>query len=367
MSRFRIATILASLFCTLLFTFGQPARADELQDISKLYKQGQNDKALERLESYLTNRPKDAQGPKIAQGRFLKGLILAEQGKKAEAIQIFTRLTEEYPELPEPYNNLAVLYASQGQYDKARHALEMAINTHPSYATAHENLGDIYAKMASQAYDKALQLDKGNVAAQTKLALVKELFSANGKSNRAPTKTVIPTAAPTPTPAAAPATTPAKPEPIKPVPAPTPSVVQPVPAPAPVPAKPALEPKAAPVTEQVSKSDTEAGVLKALNGWANAWSSKNVSSYLSYYAKDFKVSGGSRASWEKERKNRISRPKSIHVGIEAPRVTISDAGHASVTFKQSYKSDALQSTTTKTIAMVKVGDKWLIQQERVGR
>ena len=120
MSRFRIATILASLSCTLLFTFGQPAHADELQDISKLYKQGQNDKALERLESYLTSRPKDAQGPKIAQGRFLKGLILAEQGKNAEAIQIFTRLTEEYPELPEPYNNLAVLYASQGQYDKAR-------------------------------------------------------------------------------------------------------------------------------------------------------------------------------------------------------------------------------------------------------
>ncbi|GAO36194.1 hypothetical protein SCT_1596 [Sulfuricella sp. T08] len=363
MSRFRIATILASLSCTLFFTFGQPARADELQDINKLYKQGQNDKALERLESYLTSRPKDAQGPKIAQGRFLKGLILAEQGKNAEAIQIFTRLTEEYPELPEPYNNLAVLYASQGQYDKARHALEMAISTHPSYATAHENLGDIYAKMASQAYDKALQLDKGNVAAQTKLALVKELFSAGGKANRAPTKTTSPAAAP----AAAPATTPAIPEAIKPAPSPAPSIVQPVPAPAPAPAKPAPEPKAAPATEQVSKSDTEAAVLKTLNGWANAWSSKNVGAYLSYYAKDFKVPGGSRASWEKERKNRISRPKSIHVGIESPRVTLSDASHASITFKQSYKSDALQTITTKTIVLVKAGDKWLIQQERIGR
>ena len=196
MSRFRIAAILASLSCAVFFTFGQPARADELQDINKLYKQGQNDKALERLESYLTSRPKDAQGPKIAQGRFLKGLILAEQGKNAEAIQIFTRLTEEYPELPEPYNNLAVLYASQGQHDKARQALEMAISTHPSYATAHENLGDIYAKMASQAYDKALQLDKGNVTAQTKLTLLKELFSATGGVNRAPAKGIAPAAAP---------------------------------------------------------------------------------------------------------------------------------------------------------------------------
>ena len=79
----------------------------------------------------------------------MKGLILTEQGKPADAIKIFTGLTEDYPELPEPYNNLAVLYASQGQYDKARTALEMSIRTHPSYATAHENLGDIYAKMAS--------------------------------------------------------------------------------------------------------------------------------------------------------------------------------------------------------------------------
>src|SRR5204862_2623498 len=112
-----------------------------------------------------------------AQARFLKGLIYTQQGKTAEAIKIFTSLTEDYPDLPEPYNNLAVLYAGQGQYEKARQALEMAIRTHPSYATAHENLGDIYAKMASQAYDKALQLDRSNQAAQGKLNLIKDLFS----------------------------------------------------------------------------------------------------------------------------------------------------------------------------------------------
>jgi tetratricopeptide (TPR) repeat protein len=89
----------------------------------------------------------------------------------------FPELTEDYPELPEPYNNLAVLYAAQADYERAKNSLEMAIRTHPSYATAHENLGDIYAKMASQAYDKALQLDKSNTSAQTKLALIRDLFS----------------------------------------------------------------------------------------------------------------------------------------------------------------------------------------------
>jgi len=372
MSRFRIATILASLSCALLFAFGQPACADELQDINKLYKQGQSDKALERLESYLTSRPKDAQGPKIAQGRFLKGLILAEQGKNAEAIQIFTKLTEEYPELPEPYNNLAVLYASQGQYDKARHALEMAISTHPSYATAHENLGDIYAKMASQAYDKALQLDKGNVTAQTKLALIKELFSASGKTTRAPAKSEASKVALAPA-ASAPTVAPAKPEPPKPTPAP---VVTPAPAPVPTPApapakpeaaKPAPEVKPAPAPAEV-KADAEAAVLKTLNDWAKAWSSKNVSGYLGYYAKDFKVPGGeNRAAWEKSRKERIGKPKSIHVTIESPRVIFSDASHASITFKQAYKSASLSTSTQKTVVLVKIGDKWLIQQERIGR
>jgi tetratricopeptide (TPR) repeat protein len=362
MSRFRISTIFIALSCTLLVTFAQPARADELQDISKLYKQGQLDKAMERLDSFLNSRPKDAQGPKIAQGRFLKGLILAEQGKNTEAIQVFTRLTEEYPELPEPYNNLAVLYASQGQYDKARHALEMAINTHPSYATAHENLGDIYAKMASQAYDKALQLDKSNITAQTKLALVKELFSTNGKVNRAPAKIEPPKATPAPTPA------PAKIEPPKAAPTPAPT---PAPIPAAVPAKtetpkPAHEAK--PDSAEPSKADTQASVLKALNGWAKAWSNKNVGAYLAYYAKEFKTPGGeNRAAWEKNRKERISKPKSIQVSIESPRVSLIDASHASVTFRQAYKSDALSTSTHKTVVLVKSGDKWLIQQERIGR
>ena len=188
MSRLRIATLAASLSCALLITPVQSVHAQgaqELQEITRMYRQGQNDKAIERIDAFLSGKGKD-QTPEIAQARFLKGLIFAEQGKNNEAVQIFTKLTEEYPELPEPYNNLGVLYASQGQFEKSRLALEMAISTHPSYATAHENLGDIYARMASQAYDKALQLDKSNMTAQTKLALIKELVLASGKGNRAP-------------------------------------------------------------------------------------------------------------------------------------------------------------------------------------
>ena len=170
----------ALLTGALLLSANPIAHADDIQDANKLFKQGQHSQALDKVNGVLASKPKDAQA------RFLKGLILTEQGKPADAIKAFSSLTEDYPELPEPYNNLAVLYASQGQYDKAKQALEMAIRTHPSYATAHENLGDIYAKMASQAYDRALQLDRSNTATQTKLAMIQDLFAGGTRGKAAP-------------------------------------------------------------------------------------------------------------------------------------------------------------------------------------
>jgi tetratricopeptide (TPR) repeat protein len=175
----RLAALVVTLAGALLAAAPATAQTDELQEANQLFKQGQFDRALDRVDVYLKGKPKDARG------RFLKGLIFVEQGKPNDAIKAFTELTQEFPELPEPYNNLAVLYAAQGQYEKARSALEMAIRTHPSYATAHENLGDIYAKMASQAYDKALQLDKSNATAKTKLNLIKNLFPGSPPAPKA--------------------------------------------------------------------------------------------------------------------------------------------------------------------------------------
>src|SRR6185436_11331588 len=153
-----LAVRLAGILCALAIAL--PAFADDVQDAAKLLKAGQHKQALERVNKALAAKPRDPQA------RFLKAVILTEQGNTREAIDIFTRLTQDFPDLPEPYNNLAVIYASQGQYEKARAALEQSIRTHPSYATAYENLGDVYAKLASQAYDKALQLDSSNKGAQ---------------------------------------------------------------------------------------------------------------------------------------------------------------------------------------------------------
>ena len=164
--------VMSSLVAALLAMSALPAgvaHASEMSDINKLMRTGQYAEALTRTDAILAKHPRDAQL------RFTKGLILAEQNRSAEAIAVFAKLTEDFPDLPEPYNNLAVLYAADGQYDKARAALDMAMRTNPTYATALENLGDVYAKLASQAYDKALQIDPGNNVPQPKLTLLRSL------------------------------------------------------------------------------------------------------------------------------------------------------------------------------------------------
>ena len=341
----------ALLLAGLLLAAYAGAQSDEYAEAGKLFRAGQQAQALEKVDNFLKANPKDARG------RFLKGLIFTEQGKPADAIKIFTGLTEDYPELPEPYNNLAVLYASQGLYDRARGALEMAIRTHPSYATAHENLGDIYAKMASQAYDKALQLDKGNAAAQTKLEMIKELFSGGTRGGAKPASgmsTPIVTAAtkPAPPPVATPTPTP---------PPPPPAVATPAPKPVEPAAPPAVKPPAA------AQNNIDNDVLKTVNNWAKAWSGNDVKEYLSFYAPNFQTPGGvPRADWEAARKTKVAKPRKIDVRVESPKVTVTDNNRVAVTFRQSYRSANIKVASTKTLIMVRAGDRWLIQQERIG-
>src|SRR5918911_2925080 len=272
---------------TLIFLGAPLAHAGDVEDAQKLLRAGDKQQALEKVNRALAANPKDPQA------RFLKGLIFTEQGKPQEAIDIFSKLTQDYPSLPEPYNNLAVIYASQGQYEKARTSLEQSIRTHPTYATAYENLGDVYAKLASQAYGKALQLDASNTAAQNKLSLVRELVRE---------------------------------------PAPKPAAVAAAPKEAPKePLAQATPEKAPPAEKAASAPDTSGDVLKTVNGWAQAWSKQDVDAYLGYYAKDFKTPGGAaRADWESTRRARISGAKSIHVGIESPKVTMRGPEQASV-------------------------------------
>lgn len=340
----------------ILFSIAIPAQADDIQDANKLFKQGLNTQAMDKVNAFLVTKPKDAQA------RFLKGLILADQGNTTDAITVFSNLTQDYPELPEPYNNLAVLYAGQGQYEKAKEQLEMAIRTNPTYATAHENLGDIYAKMASQAYDRALQLEKSgpnssaNANTKTKLALIRELFSKNPRTAAKPAAAVATEAAPASAPVAVSAV------------AVTAPVAAPISAPASAPVVTSSVQAKPVVAVAAISADPSAELLNSTKDWAAAWSAKNSKKYLAFYAKDFKTPDGtSRSAWEAQRKQRIAAPKSIRVEVRDAKVKMVDDKHASVSFKQTYRASHLNVVSSKTLNWEKADGQWLIAEERSGK
>ena len=341
------------------------AHADDYADVNRLVRAGQLAEALTKADQYLAGKPRDPQM------RFIKGVIQTEAGKPADAISTFTKITEDYPELPEPYNNLAVLYAGQSQFDKARAALEMAIRTNPSYATAHENLGDVYAKLASQAYSKALQLDGGNAAVQPKLALIRTLFSAEQKAgvgasaSRSAPVAAGAASAPKLAPVIVAAASAPKPAPVvvAAAPAPVPAVKL---GPAATPAAPAPAPIAAPAPAAAVANGADKQVETAVRAWADAWASKDMGTYLGSYAQNFNPAGQqSRQSWEADRRARIVGKTSISVKLSNLAIDV-DGSKATAKFKQEYSADSLNVSSRQTLDMAKVGERWVIVKESTG-
>ena len=345
------------------------APSPEAAEIQRLIKSGQSNQALKLIDDALAKNPKD---PAM---RFRRGVTLSMLDRKAEALQVFQKLVEDHPEMPAPYNNLAVLYGSQGDYDKARAALVAAIRTNPQYATAYQNLGDVYAQLASQAYSKALQLDKTDTTVPPKLVLLRELIANPGQPAAAPATTVAaaspvpapkpaqvavatPVAVPKPMPAPAPV---AVPKPAAPAPAPAPvtvAVARPAPAPAPVPT-----PAPAPVA---ATANGAADVESAVHAWASAWARRDMAGYLGAYTADYATAGKSHKAWEEDRRARIVPRKHIAVQLSDLRVSV-NGDKAQAHFKQTYESDALTTSGHKTLDLVRSpSGKWLIRQESVG-
>jgi len=326
--------LIAALAAATLFA-ASAVGADELAEAGKLLRSGKHELAMARVGAVLAQHPEDPRA------RFLQGLILADQGKSDAALEVFHKLTVDFPDLPEPHNNLAVIYASRGEYEKARMALEQSIRTHPSYATAYENLGDVYAKLASQAYDRALKLDSGNTGAQNKLALVRDLVGETRTAMTAPPARDVP---------------PARAE----------SAVAVAPTLAIVATREASPPSATPAGSPAAGS---ADVLAAVDTWAQAWSRQDVNAYLAAYAPDYRPGDGeSREAWERTRRARVSAPKSVAVKVDGPRVRSTGEGTASVTFRQHYRSDRFKASSTKTLVLNRAADgRWQIVEERIGR
>lgn len=281
-----------------------PAAADELAAVDALLRADRFDMALARASAHVEKHPNDAQM------RILKGGSLTSMGKRAEALDVFSAMTRDFPNMAEPYNNLAVLHAATGNYDEARVALEKAVQINPGYATAHENLADLYIQLARRAYAKLVALNPGNASAAKWHALLEKGL------------------------------------------------------------RPGVDGVAAASVKTADGrrrlSDRAEAVLAAVRGWASAWSARNMVEYLNYYAPEFRPMGQEpRMQWEARRRALIESKARIDIGVGSPEVSFG-AGQATVRFIQRYVSDSHVETSRKTLVMRKYEDGWKIVEERAG-
>jgi len=150
------------------------------QAVDELIRQGRLQDALAMSHRLLEKQPRNAKA------RFTHAVLLADLGQTAEATQQLESLTQDFPELPEPHNNLAVLFARQGQYERAQAALQRAITSAPNYVTARENLADLYLAMAVESYRQAAELDPKSTRLQDKLTAARQLLSQLQSAPAAP-------------------------------------------------------------------------------------------------------------------------------------------------------------------------------------
>jgi tetratricopeptide (TPR) repeat protein len=151
------------LSCVLVL-LSPSTQADVYSDVNRLVNTQAWAQAQSQAEQHLKSQPTDPQM------RLLLSRIQDGQGQTREAMATLQALTQSFPELPEPHNNLAALLARQSRYAEALDALQAAVRARPDYATALENMGDLYTVLAIAAYQRSNQASPSPSVNQKRLA-----------------------------------------------------------------------------------------------------------------------------------------------------------------------------------------------------
>lgn len=108
----------------------------------------------------------------------------------------------------------------------------------------------------------------------------------------------------------------------------------------------------------------EAGIENQVKSWAAAWSARDYSAYSAFYAPTFTPDGGlSREDWAQLRRSRISTRGDINVDVQDLKVRMDGNDRAFAEFRQNYQSKGFNDVTQKTLEMIRVNGKWLINRE----
>jgi tetratricopeptide (TPR) repeat protein len=236
---------------------------------------------------------------------FLTAYAYQMSQQSGKAARYYQELIREYPELPEPRNNLAMIYLSNGDYDRASELLVNAINTHHSYATAYANLSNIYTGIASEAYRRAVSESKQSAtyANNIELTALTRLSSLNVGN--------------------------------------------------------------IPESGLTESSATGLTLVNQLIGWAKAWSEKKFDAYIGYYSGDHKLDLPTHQAWVEHRRKRVLRPGYIKIEVSNFRIRAQSDNRATIDFEQSFNSLDYSDRVIKRIRLNRINSKWKITDERV--
>ena len=175
--------------------------ADLVSDVHGLLAKGDQAAALRVADAAVQANPGEAQA------RFLQAVVLMDLQRSEDALVAFTRLAQEYPELPEPYNNIALLQVRAGRLELARQALESALRNDPAHRAAQANLGEVHLMLAVQAWQQAARGAPLDARLQRKLDAARALLGIGALPGALPGGS--PGASPSATPRALPGALPA--------------------------------------------------------------------------------------------------------------------------------------------------------------
>ncbi len=241
---------------------------------------------------------------------FLTAYAYQMNAQQDKAVELYERMIHENPDLPEPRNNLAMIYLARGDYDYASQLLVEAINTHPSYATAYQNLNLIYKSIASEAYRRAVSESSkpANYAQSIQLAAISSIESAPVEMEVGPGKSE---------------------------------------------------------TTVITLANLETLLIEQIKNWASAWSNKDFAAYLSFYSNQHKANFDTHSAWVEYRRKRVTRPGGIRVEVDGINIRHLDESSAIVDFKQAFDSPRYSDRVVKRLEFTHIGSQWKITGERV--
>jgi len=250
------------------------------------------------------------QNPSHSQTRFLTAYAYQMSAQTEQAIRLYQSLIEDNPQLPEPRNNLAMIYLGQGDYDRASQLLVEALNTHSSYAIAYDNLSQVYKGIASEAYRRAVSesSEPSRYTHKIELTAITELEMAPAQlpeTERAP--------------------------------------------------KPTL----------VNFANQETRLIESVKSWAQAWSDKDFIAYTGFYTPQYRAKFESHQQWLEQRRNRITRPGTINVEVSDIEIKWRSEKRAVIDFKQAFDSPRYSDRVKKRLGFNLIDSEWKITEERV--